>query len=162
MDIGVHSQEHVSTEEKAGRSPRKCLVKCPACGEKIPASVEAEIVLQARRKSAVTSGAGRKPSPQPCRKCGQPFGARELRVHEPGCEGVPGKPKKAIVTAVLGILAGGREYSGPDLVVATSYEPSVLYPALFWLEGEGQIYSRSEPKARRRLYRLSDPVQGRG
>jgi hypothetical protein len=93
MENSVDSQEHAATARKTSRT-RRAFVKCPHCGEQIPASTEAEIVRRARRKSAVVSGAGRKPILRPCKKCGASYGARELRVHEPACTGIPGRPRK--------------------------------------------------------------------
>jgi predicted RNA-binding Zn-ribbon protein involved in translation (DUF1610 family) len=88
MANDVHSQQHVATARKPHRATRGVDVRCPHCGKNISRSAIAKSIA----RSGV--GAGRKPVLRPCRKCGDSFGARALRAHEPVCTGIPGKPRK--------------------------------------------------------------------
>jgi hypothetical protein len=157
-EISVNSQEHVSTEEKPSRA-RKCLVKCPHCGEELPRVIEKQIAREMRRKAAVTSGAGRKPEPRPCIKCGKMFGARAIRLHEPMCSGRLMFPhEEAVVLAVFASDKG--EFTKREVRDLSGFGWSILGATLKRLEKSKKIIGRWDDadetkRQKNRLYRLA-------
>jgi endogenous inhibitor of DNA gyrase (YacG/DUF329 family) len=163
MENSVDSQEHAATEKKTSRT-RRAFVKCPHCGEELPRSVEKEIAREIRRKAAVSSGAGRRPSPRACPKCGKMKGARELRLHEPICKGKLMFPEEEDI--ILAVLSDQGEFSAVDIWGAAGIAWKLLYPALRRLEIDNKITGRWDEsdqtkREKNRLYRLSDPRKGK-
>jgi endogenous inhibitor of DNA gyrase (YacG/DUF329 family) len=160
---GVNSQKYAATAKKTSRT-RGGDVKCPHCGEQISAAVEAEIVRRARRKSAVTSGAGRKPDKRPCPKCGDLFGAREIRLHEPTCTGELLFPyQEAVVLSVLESDKG--ELTRKEIRDASKLGWNVLGSTLQRLEDAKKIICRWDNadethRQKNRLYRRA-PRKGK-